>query len=75
MQEAGCPQTLCTVAAAVRSKPWAGKTHQSYGLLSDQFEGKVSPTVKEKTVQREVFGCFSMWKISKISLVRVGNGF
>jgi len=26
VQEARCPQTLCTAAAAVGCKPWAGKT-------------------------------------------------
>jgi len=39
------------------------------------IQGRISPTVKEKTVQQEVFGWFSIWKISKIYLVRQSNGF
>lgn len=39
MQEAGCPQTLCTAAAAVGSEAWAGRTgRESCGLQSGQFE-------------------------------------
>lgn len=43
MQETGCPQILCTAAAAVGSRPWAG--HESCGckvasLRKDKSNGK-----------------------------------
>lgn len=63
-------------AVVVGSKFWADKTGlESCGLQSGQFKRSVSAMVKQKTVQQEVFGRVSTWKISKISLVRLGNGF
>lgn len=36
---------------------------------------KAKSNGRRNRVQQEVFGCFSLWKISKIYLVRLGNGF